>query len=113
MMFLGELVTEVVDLLLIAVNLVVLDITKIVHDIELFGKRFADIPTDVIHSGGPRMVQPSFEPVRVSTKLTHTGTNEQVFQISGTLVACVLMAQCVEVGQGNKFPHGLCFVLTK
>ena len=113
MVFLSKLVMEIIDLPLIVVNLIVLDVTKITCDVELFGERFANISTDVVHSGRPCMVQLSFEPVGVSTKLAHMGTDEQVFQISGTLVTCVLMAQCSEVGHGNKFPCRMSFVLTK
>ena len=53
-------------------------------------------------NGRPHMVQLFFEPGGVSTKLACVGTNKQVFQISGTLVAFVLMAQCGEVGHGNE-----------
>ena len=59
------------------------------------------------------MVQPFFEPGGVSTKLTHAGTDKQVFQISGTFVAFVLVAQRGEVGHGNEFPHRLHFILMK
>ena len=111
--FLGELVAEVADLPPIAVDIIVLDIAKIVCNVKLFGERLADISMDVVHSSGPHMVQPFFKPGGVSTKLTCTGTDGQVFQISGTLVACVLMAQHSEVGHGSKFPCRMSFVLTK
>ena len=101
-MFLGELVMEVVDLLPIVVGLIVPDITEISCGIKLCGEGFTDIPTDDVHSGGPHMVQPRFEPVRVSAKLAHMGTNKQVFQVSGTLVTFVLMAR---EGQGFRHPR--------
>ena len=112
-MFLCEFIMEVVDLPPVAVNLFIPDITKIACSVEFCGEGLADIPTDVIHSGGPRVVQPRFEPIQASTKLAHMGTNKQVFQISGTLVAFVLMAQHDEVGLGNEFPCGVCFILAK
>ena len=64
LVFLGESVAEVADLLPIAVDLIILDVAKVAHDIKLFGEGLAEIPMDVIHSGGPRMVQPCFKPVR-------------------------------------------------
>ena len=76
MMFLIELVVQVIDLLLIAGDLVIFDIAEVMSDVKLLGGEFADIPADVVHSGRPRMVQPFFEPSRVSTKLTHVGTNK-------------------------------------
>ena len=106
MMFLSKSVAEVPDLLLIVVDLIVPDVAKVTCGIELCGEGLADIPMDVVHSGGPHMVQPCFEPIWASTKLACTGTNKQVFQISGTLVAFVLVAQCDEVGHGNEFPRG-------
>ena len=74
------------------------------RDVTFLGEELANIPADVIHSGRPCMVQPFFKPGRVSTKLAHAGTSKQVFQVSGTPVALVLMAQYGEVGHGNKFP---------
>ena len=108
-----ELVAQVVDHPLIVVNLVILDIAKVICDVKFLGEGFADIPADVVHSSRPHMVQPFFEPGGVSTKLTHTGTDKEVFQISGTLVAFVLMAQHGEVGHGNEFPCKSRFILTK
>ena len=112
-MFLSKSVMEVTDLPLIAVDLVVLDIAKIVCDVEFFGKGLAEIPMDVVNSRRPCMVQLRFKPIRVSAKLAHAGTDKQVFQISRTLVAFVLVAQHDKVGHGNKFPRGACFVLAK
>ena len=87
--------------------------TKVMHNIKLFGEGLTNIPMDVVHSGGPCMVQPCFKPVGASAKLAHMGTDKQVFQISGTLVAFVLVAQCCEVGHGDECPHRVCFILTK
>ena len=65
---------QVTDLPLIAVNLIVLDITKVAGDVKLFGKGLTDIPTDVVHSGGLHMVQPCFKPIGESAKLACAGT---------------------------------------
>ena len=59
------------------------------------------------------MVQPHCEPVGASAELACVGGDKQVFQISGTLVAFVLVAQHSEVGHGNEFPRGACFILMK
>ena len=113
MTLLVGLVVQVVDLPPIAGDLVILDVAEVMSDIKLLGEGFTNIPADVIHSGRPCMIQPFFKPGRVSTKLTHAGTNKQVFQISGTLVTFVLVVQHGEVGHGNKFPCRLCFILMK
>ena len=87
MLLLSELVVQVVDLPPIVGDLIVLDIAKVASNVKLLSEGFANIPVDVIHSGGPRMVQLFFEPSGVSTKLTRAGTDKQVLQISGTPVA--------------------------
>ena len=66
MMFLCEFITEVIDLLLVSVNLIVPDVTKIVCSIEFCGEGLTNIPMDVVHSGGPRVVQLRFEPIWAS-----------------------------------------------
>ena len=108
-----ELIAQVVDHPPGAVDLVVPGVSQVAHDIKFFGERLADLPADVVHSGGPCMVQPRLNPFGASTKLTRLVGYKQVFQISGTLVALVLVAQCGEVRHGNEFPCGACFVLTK
>ena len=102
-MLLGELVAEVVDLLPIVVDLVVLDLAKITCNVKPFGERFTDIPVDIIHSGRPCMVQPSFKPIRVSTKLACMGTDKQVFQISETLVTLCSWHNVVRWGMETCF----------
>ena len=108
-----ELIAQVVNRPPGVVNLVVPGVTQVTRDIKLFGERLTNIPADVVHSSGPRTVQLHLKPFGVSAKLTCLAGHEQVFQISGTLVALVLVAQCSEVRHGNKFPCGACFVLTK
>ena len=88
-------------------------IAQVTRDVKLLGERLADIPADVVHSGGPCLVQPRLKPFRASAKLARPVGNEQVFQISGTLVALVLVAQCSEVGHGNEFPCRARFVSMK
>ena len=108
-----ELVAQLADRPPGAVDLIVPGIPQVSHNVKLFGERLADIPADVVHSGGPRMVQPRLKPFRASARLARPVGNEQVFQISGTLVTLVLVAQCGEVGHGNEFPCGACFVSMK
>ena len=103
-LLLGKLVMQLIDLLPIMGDLVVLDIAEVTSNVKFLGKGFANIPADVIHSGGPYMVLPFFKSSGVGTKLVHMGTNKQVFQVSGIPVAFVLVAQCGEVGHGNKYP---------
>ena len=108
-----ELVTQVADRPPGAVDLIVPGVTQVMHDIKFLGERLTDIPVDVVHSGRPRLVQLHLKPFRASAKLTRSVGNEHVFQISGTLVALVLVAQCGEVGHGNEFPCGARFISTK
>ena len=108
-----KLVTQLADHPPGVVDFIVPGVAQVSHDVKLFGERLADIPADVVHSGGPRMVQPRLKPFRASAKLASPVGNEQVFQISGTLVALVLVAQCGEVRYGNEFPCGARFVSTK
>ena len=104
MMLLSKLVAQVDDLHVSAGNLIILDVAEVTSGIEHLGKGLANILADVVHSGRPCMVQLLFKFSGMSAKLTHAGTHKQVFQISGTPVTFVLMAQCSEVGHGNKFP---------
>ena len=113
MMLRIELVAQLTDRPPGAVNLIIPGATQVSHDVKLFGERLADIPADVVHSGGLCMVQLRLKPFRESTKLAHPVVNEQVFQISGTLVTLVLVAQCGEVGHGNEFPCRARFVSMK
>ena len=90
-MLLIEHVAQLIDHAPAVVNLVIPGITKITCNIKLFGEGLTDIPADVIPSGGPHMVQPCFEPIGASAELACAGSDKQVFQISGTLVAFVLV----------------------
>ena len=65
-MLLREFSVEVIDLPLVAVNLIVPDVTKIACGVKFCGEGLTNIPMDVVHSGGPHVVQPQFEPVWVS-----------------------------------------------
>ena len=66
MMLLCKFIVEVIDLPPVAVNLIVPDVTKIACGVKFCGEGLTDIPTDVVHSSGPHVVQPQFEPVWVS-----------------------------------------------